>query len=82
MRTDRTNRGLSTLAVQAVTEEAFAAGYRRLIIHCDEGNVRSASVARKAGFTLSDVVSLDPDLPRTPAETGREMTWIRDSDFP
>jgi len=40
-------------------------------------NVRSAAVARKAGFTHVTTVDLDRTLPRTAAQTGREMTWIR-----
>lgn len=75
VRTDRTGQGLATRAVRAVAAAAFAEGHSELVIHCDEGNTRSASVARKAGFAHLETIDLDPSLPRTPAQTGREMTW-------
>lgn len=77
VRTDRTGRGLATAAVGCVTDAALADGYRSLVIHCDEGNLRSAAVARKAGYTHLHTVDLDPALPRTAVQTGREMTWLR-----
>jgi RimJ/RimL family protein N-acetyltransferase len=78
VRTDRTEEGFATRAVVAVSEEAARHGFSRLIIRCDEGNARSAAVARKAGFTHVGTESLDPALPRTRSQTGREMTWSRD----
>jgi RimJ/RimL family protein N-acetyltransferase len=81
VRTDRTGRGLATRAVLAVAAAALAHGYDRLVIQCDEGNRRSASVARKAGFIHVGTVDLDPRLPRTSAQTGREMTWVRSRNF-
>ena len=77
IRTDRTGRGLATTAVKAVAAAAFRAGVRELVIKCDAGNARSAAVACNAGFTHVGTVDLDPNLPRTQAQTGREMTWIR-----
>src|SRR5947208_16020453 len=71
--TDRTGRGFATRAVRAVTEAAFVDGVEKLIIHCDEGNRRSASVARGAGFRHVGTEALDPGLPRPRAQTGREM---------
>ena len=75
MRSDRTNEGLATRAVGALCGPAADHGFTTLVIHCDEGNVRSAAVARKAGFRHVATVDLDLSLPRTSAQTGREMTW-------
>ena len=75
VRTDRTGAGIATRAVRALAAAAFASGIERLVIHCDEGNVRSAAVARRSGFTHTGTVDLDPSLPGTPVQTGREMTW-------
>ena len=77
LRSDRTSRGLATRSVLAVTEVALAAGYERLVIHCDQGNARSAAVARRAGYILEGVTRLDPSIPGTSAQTGWEMTWAR-----
>ena len=75
IRSDRTNEGLATRAVLALCAAAAEHGFQTLIIRCDEGNARSAAIARKAGFTHVRTVDLDPSLPRTDAQTGREMTW-------
>ena len=75
IRSDRTNEGLATRAIRALCDAAAEHGFQTLIIRCDEGNARSAAVARKAGFTHVGTVDLDSSLPRTDAQTGREMTW-------
>ena len=75
VRSDRTGKGIAPSAVRAIVGPAFAAGFSRLVIHCDEGNQRSAAVARKSGFTHTGTVDLDPSLPGTPVQTWREMTW-------
>lgn len=75
VRSDRTGRGIATGAVVVVAEAAFSAGVGELVILCDEGNTRSASVARRAGFVHASTVDLDPTLSRTRAQTGREMCW-------
>jgi RimJ/RimL family protein N-acetyltransferase len=77
IRSDRAGAGITPRAVRALADAAFAAGRARLIIHCDEGNIRSAAVARTSGFTHIGTVELDPSLPGTPVQTGREMTWER-----
>ena len=75
--TDRTRSRFATRGVIAVCEAAFRDGLEELVIHCDEGNSPSASVARKAGLTHVRTDDLDSSLPRTQAQTGREMTWVR-----
>jgi len=75
IRSDRTNEGLATRALLAIRRLAAEHGFERLVVHCDEGNAPSASVARKAGFTHLRTVELDGGLPRSDAQTGREMTW-------
>jgi uncharacterized protein YbjQ (UPF0145 family)/RimJ/RimL family protein N-acetyltransferase len=77
IRSDRTNRGTATLAVRAVSVAAFDRGFTKLIIHCDEGNGRSASVARKAGFDYVGTAPVQSRFPPSPVQTGREMTWVR-----
>jgi RimJ/RimL family protein N-acetyltransferase len=75
VRSDRTGAGIAPRAVRAITDAALASGIPSLVIHCDEGNVRSAAVARKSGFTHTGTADLDPSMPGTPVQTGREMTW-------
>src|ERR1035437_4690953 len=48
-------------------------GIRSVEIHCDAGNIASASVARRLGFRLERVV---PEALDTRAKTGRMMVWI------
>jgi len=48
---DQINQGLATELAGALTKVAFAVdGLRRVEIHCDPRNVRSAAVARKLGY--------------------------------
>jgi RimJ/RimL family protein N-acetyltransferase len=77
IRTDRTGRSLATKAVALVTDAAFSKEMTELVIYCDEGNLGSAAVARKAGYDHIKTVALDPAEPNTESQTGREMTWIR-----
>ena len=75
IRTDRSNEGIATRSVRALCRAAAAHGFEMLLIHCDEGNVRSAAIAEKLGFTHLSTVELDPKMPRAGVRTGREMTW-------
>lgn len=65
-RTPYAGRGLATEAARALTDALCAAGFRRVEIRCDALNEASASVARRAGYTLdahfvNDAVSVtDP----------------------
>lgn len=53
LHTAYTGQGLVTEAVLAITEFAFTTlAAQRVEIRCDAQNVRSAAVARRAGFTL------------------------------
>lgn len=53
LHTAYTGQGLVTEAVLAITDFAFTTlAAQRLEIRCDAQNVRSAAVARRAGFTL------------------------------
>jgi RimJ/RimL family protein N-acetyltransferase len=60
VRTSMSGRGYITEAVNAITHFAFdTIGAHRVEIRCDEQNVRSAAVARRAGFVLEGVLHND-----------------------
>src|SRR4051812_12999357 len=69
VRSDRTGRGLATRAVTAVVGAALDAGFREVVLHCDEANHRSVAVARKAGFMHVRTVDFPADRPRTSAQS-------------
>ena len=46
-------------AVRALETEAFQAGINRIIIRNDTQNLRSARVAKKAGYTLEGIMRQD-----------------------
>ena len=55
IRADAIGRGLASESTAALTRIGFEVeGLRRLEIHCDEANVRSAAIPRKLGYTLAD----------------------------
>jgi RimJ/RimL family protein N-acetyltransferase len=67
-----TRRGIATAVAGALRDEAYAIEVERVELHCDEGNVASAGVARSAGFEL---VRTEPRPRRAPGESGMEMIW-------
>ncbi|HVE91905.1 MAG TPA: GNAT family protein [Actinomycetota bacterium] len=71
---DHGGRGLATAAADALTSVAFDLGATRVEIRCDEANLPSAAVARKAGFTLQGVRDREPEAP---GHSGREMVWVK-----
>jgi len=67
-------RGIATEAARLLANAGLAIpGIRSVEIHCDAGNIASASVARRLGFRLERVV---PEALDTRAKTGRMMVWI------
>ena len=52
LRTSETGKGYMKEAVLAVEEELFKNGIHRLVIRCDVNNVKSANVAKRAGYTF------------------------------
>jgi RimJ/RimL family protein N-acetyltransferase len=73
---DAGGRGLATAAAGALTEAGLALeGIDRMIIVCDEGNVRSAAIPQRLGYTLDRV---EHRAPEAPGETGRMQFWIAD----
>lgn len=57
VRTSQAGQGYITEAVNAITHFAFEViGAHRVEIRCNEGNVRSAAVARRAGFELEGIL--------------------------
>jgi RimJ/RimL family protein N-acetyltransferase len=66
-------RGLVTTATRVLAE--LAASYDEVdevVICCDEGNVRSAAVPRRLGFTLAAVEEREP---LAAGETGWHQIW-------
>jgi RimJ/RimL family protein N-acetyltransferase len=71
-----TGRGLMTRVAGHLTDLALRLeGVDRVEIHCDEANRPSAAVPRRLGFRLEAIV--DSDRPQAPADTGRDMIWVR-----
>jgi RimJ/RimL family protein N-acetyltransferase len=68
-------RGYMTAAARAITQAAEALDdVRRVEIHTDEANVRSAAIPPKLGYRLDRV---DTRRPEAPAESGRLQIWVR-----
>ncbi|MDQ1706388.1 MAG: hypothetical protein QOF18_2754 [Frankiaceae bacterium] len=73
---DAVGRGLATAAAQAMTDVAAALDdVRRVEIRCDEGNVRSAAVAQRLGYSL---IRVEDRPPTAPAESSRHQVWSID----
>lgn len=71
-----TGRGLMTRIVADLTDRALAMDdVRGVEIRCDAANTASAAVPRRLGYRLADVVVTD--RPQAPADTGRDMVWVR-----
>ncbi len=76
MHVDTGGRGRATEAARALTETGLRVeGIDRMIIVCDEANVRSAAIPARLGYTLDRV---DARAPEAPGETGRMQIWIKD----
>jgi RimJ/RimL family protein N-acetyltransferase len=68
-------RGYMTAAARAITQAAEALDdIRRVEIHTDEANLRSAAIPPKLGYRLDRV---DTRRPEAPAESGRLQIWVR-----
>ena len=75
-----TGKGYARAAARALTEAALALpGIRRVEIHCDEANLRSAAVPKALGYRLDRI---EEDGVQAPAETGRGMVWIYEQPDP
>jgi RimJ/RimL family protein N-acetyltransferase len=73
---DAGGHGYATTAARALTEAGSAIeGIERMIIVCDEANVRSAAIPQRLGYTLERV---EKRAPEAPGETGRMQIWISD----
>jgi RimJ/RimL family protein N-acetyltransferase len=67
-------RGVATDSARLLTNAALALpGIRRVEIHCDQGNVASAGVARGLGYRLERTTDGTVD---SAARTGRMMVWV------
>lgn len=75
-----TGRGYARALARALTEAALALpGIKRVEIHCDEANVRSAAIPKALGYRLDRV---EEDGVHAPAESGRGMVWIYEQPSP
>lgn len=71
---DFINQGLATETSAALTRVAFEVCHvRRVEIHCDPANVRSASVPRRLGFIHE--ATLQKRLPLTDEQYADKMVW-------
>ena len=74
---DATGHGHASRAAQVCAEiAATAPGVRRVLIHCDEANTRSAAIPARLGFVKERVTVRRPEAP---GETGREEVWVRET---
>lgn len=72
---EHTGRGVITRSAGALTRIALALpGIDEVQIRCDAANSRSAAVAQRLGYRLD---SVRPREKRAPAESGREMRWVK-----
>jgi RimJ/RimL family protein N-acetyltransferase len=61
IRSDVTGRGYARAATQALLEVAFETlQMQRVEVRCDPNNAPSAAIPRRLGFTLREVLKLDP----------------------
>jgi RimJ/RimL family protein N-acetyltransferase len=71
---DYIGQGYATAATDALTQAALAlTDIKRVEIHTDEGNVKSAAIPQRLGYQLDRVVDREPEAP---AETGRTQVWV------
>jgi RimJ/RimL family protein N-acetyltransferase len=84
IRSDRTGRGYATLAAGALCDGAFKhlPEVEKVIIRMDQGNVASAAIPPKLGFTLEGEEAFRDTL--TSGQTGKGWIWValRTSDSP
>ncbi len=72
---DHVGRGYATAAAGALTDAALALGsIDRVEIHCDEANQASAAISVRLDYRL---VRTENKEIAAPAETGRNMVWVR-----
>lgn len=73
LRSDSTGRGIATACVEALTKAALALpDVIKVEIHCDEANVRSASIPQRLGYHLDRIETGEITAP---GEIGRSMIW-------
>ncbi len=66
-------QGIATLAAAALADAAFRlTAVDHVEIHHDEANLASGAVPVRLGFRKLGVF---PEMPKAPAETGREVRW-------
>jgi RimJ/RimL family protein N-acetyltransferase len=76
MHVDEGGRGRATEAARALTDAGLdLVGIDRMIIMCDEANVRSAAIPERLGYTLERV---ETRAPEAPGECGRMQVWVND----
>ena len=69
-----TGKGYARAAARALTEAALnLPGIKRVEIHCDQANTRSAAIPKALGYRLDRI---EEDGVQAPGESGRGMVWI------
>lgn len=77
---DAGDRGYATTAARALTTAGLAlSGVDRMIIVCDEANLRSAAVPQRLGYRLERVENRTPEAP---GETGHMQMWMAERNPP
>jgi len=71
---DAGKRGLATHAARALTDVGLRMpDIDRMIITCDEANLRSAAIPQRIGYMLERV---EQRAPEAPGESGRMQLWV------
>ena len=74
LQVDAGGRGVATNAARALTDiGVHMPDIDRMIITCDEANVRSAAIPPRLGYTLERVEQRQPEAP---GESGRLQLWV------
>jgi RimJ/RimL family protein N-acetyltransferase len=76
MHVDTGGHGRATQAARALADAGLLVdGIDRMIIVCDEANVRSAAIPARLRFRLDRVETRPPEAP---GESGRMQIWVKD----
>jgi RimJ/RimL family protein N-acetyltransferase len=73
---DHIGRGVISRSARELTRVLLSLPHiKRVEIHCDEANLRSAAVPERLGYRLDRI---EDDEVKAPADSGRGMVWIKE----